>query len=335
MFLKNQWYSAAFARELQEKPLARRICGEPVALFRTRSGRIGALEDRCPHRSAPLSAGTCAGETIRCGYHGIEFGTDGACALIPHQPNIPPRMRVRAYPAAERWGYAWIWMGDPAAADPARIPDYWWFAAEGWQSFERLYLVAAHWELCADNILDLSHTPFLHPKTVGIPEMATIPLKTWVEGDTVFQQRVMKQVTPSPFVREWGDFKGKIDRVATLRWQPPSAVDVEMLYEDAAARIVLRLTQLVTPETETTTHIFFAWSRNFLLRPEHEDRFRAQSYAVMDEDISFMPLQQRCIEESGGFRTIPINADATLIEARRVVQRLLREEQGAAEKLSA
>jgi len=335
MFLKNQWYAAAFSRELGEKPLARRICGEPVVLFRTQSGKVGALEDRCPHRSAPLSAGSCAAETIRCGYHGIEFATDGACARIPHQPNIPPRMRVRAYPLIERWGFAWIWAGDPAAARPEAIPDYWWLAAQGWQSFERHYLVNAGWELCSDNILDLSHTPFLHPKTVGIPEMATIPLRTWVEGNTVFQQRVMKQVTPSPFVAEWGGFNGKIDRVATLRWQAPSAVDVEMIYEDAAAKIILRLTQMVTPETDATSHIFFAWSRNFLLRPENEGRFREQSYAVMDEDISFMPLQQRCIERFGSFTTIPINADATLIEARRVVQRLLREEQASAQKLSA
>jgi len=335
MFLRNQWYAAAFSRELAEKPLARTILGEPVVLFRTETGKIGALEDRCPHRSAPLSAGKCAGEAIACGYHGIHFDASGACVLIPHQPNIPPRLRVRAYPVAERWGWAWIWMGDPAAANPETIPDYWWFGAADWQSFERLYKVEAHWELCADNLLDLSHTPFLHPTTVGIPEMATIPLRTWVEGNTVFQQRVMKQVTPSPFVAEWGGFKGKIDRVATLTWLPASNISVEMIYEDAATKIALRLTQLVTPESERTTHVFFAWSRNFMLRPENEPRFREQSYKVMDEDISFMPLQQACVERFGQFRTIPINADATLIEARKVVQRLLREEQGAAAKLSA
>ena len=55
----------------------------------------------------------------------------------------------------------------------------------------------------------------------------------------------------------------------------------------------------------------------------------------MDEDIGFMPLQQNCIERFGAFESIPINADATLIEARRVVQRLMREERAAAEKLSA
>ncbi|MCW5773831.1 MAG: aromatic ring-hydroxylating dioxygenase subunit alpha [Rhodospirillaceae bacterium] len=335
MFLKNQWYGAAFSRELGERPLARRICGEPVVLFRTQSGAVGALEDRCPHRSAPLSGGHCKESTIQCGYHGIEFDPSGACTLIPHQPNIPPRMRVRAYPAAERWGRIWIWTGDPAAADPAAIPDYWWFDAENWQSFDRYYRVDAHWELCVDNLLDLSHTPFIHPKTVGIPEMATIPVKTWTEGDKVLQQRVMKQVTPSPFVAEWGGFTGKIDRVATLTWQPPSHAAVEMTYEDAANRITLRLTQLVTPETERSSHVFFAWSRDFLLRPEYEERFREQSYAVMAEDVSFMPLQQKCVEEFGEFKAIPINADATLIEARRTVQRLAGEEAAVAQRRSA
>jgi vanillate O-demethylase monooxygenase subunit len=335
MFLKNQWYAAAQSRELGGSPLGRIICGEPVVLFRAASGKVGALEDRCPHRSAPLSAGKCVGEAIQCGYHGIEFDVAGACVLLPHQPNTPPRMRARAYPLEERWGWAWIWMGDPAQADPAAIPDYWWFGSPDWRSFDRLYLVPAHWELCADNLLDLSHTPFLHPGTVGVAEMATIPVRTWVEGDTVFQQRVMKQVAPSPFVAGWGGFTGKIDRVATLTSLPASNVSVEMTYGDAKTTIILRLTQLITPETERTTHVFFAWSRNFLLGIEHDEHFQAQSYKIMDQDISFMPLQQQCVERFGELRAVPINADATLIEARKVVQRLLREEQEAAQRRSA
>ena len=81
--------------------------------------------------------------------------------------------------------------------------------------------------------------------------------------------------------------------------------------------------------------MFFAWSRNFLLGTEHDEGFQAQSYKIMDEDIAFMPLQQRCIEQFGAFRSVPINADATLVEARKVVQRLLREEQEASQRRSA
>src|SRR6185437_12883900 len=155
MFLMNQWYAAALGKELGPRPLARTICDVPVVMFRTETGKAAALDDRCPHRYAPLSAGECRGEIIACAYHGIEFGADGACTLIPHQPNIPPKMRVRSYPFVERWGWAWIWLGDPLRADPSTIPDYAWFGAAGWHSFQRHYYVKANWEICADNLLDL------------------------------------------------------------------------------------------------------------------------------------------------------------------------------------
>ncbi|HEX7007134.1 MAG TPA: aromatic ring-hydroxylating dioxygenase subunit alpha [Alphaproteobacteria bacterium] len=339
MFLMNRWYAAALPAELTSKPLARTICDLAIVMFRTESGRPVALEDRCPHRFAPLSAGTCKGETIACAYHGLEFDHSGACVHIPHQPNIPPRMRTRSYPMVERWGWAWIWLGDPARANPDDIPNYEWFGAPGWHSFHRHYHVKANWEVCADNLLDLSHTPFIHQQTVGIPEMAKIPVKTWVEGERVFQQRVMKQVTPSAFVAEWGNFKGKIDRVATLEWVPAANMAAELVYEDPTNRIVLRLTNPLTPETERTTHVWFAWSRNFGSDSdddEYAQRFQQQSFAVMAEDIGIMEIQQIAIDRGGTLtEPVPINADATLIEARRMVQKLLREEAAEAQRLSA
>jgi vanillate O-demethylase monooxygenase subunit len=333
MFLKNQWYAAALPQELGATPLARTICGEPIVMFRTESGKPAALADRCPHRYAPLSAGRCAGETIACGYHGIEFDPSGACALIPHQEHIPDRMRVRAYPLVERWGWAWIWLGDPAAADPDAIPAFEWFGQPEWRSFHRHYYVKANWELCADNLLDLSHTPFIHPKTVGVPEMAKLPVKTWVEGDKVIQQRVMHQVTPSGFVAEWGSFKGKIDRRATVEWTPAANMAAELVYFDPTNSITLRLTNPVTPETERTTHVWFAWSRNFGSASDEDAyarRFQEQSFAVMAEDVSFMEIQQAAIDRGDDFEPVAIKADATLIHARRIVERLLRDEREGA-----
>jgi vanillate O-demethylase monooxygenase subunit len=333
MFLMNQWYAAALPRELTDKPLARTVCGKPIVMFRTASGQAAALDDRCPHRYAPLSAGRCAGETIACGYHGIEFDATGACAAIPHQSHIPPKMRVRAYPLVERWGWAWIWLGDMARANPDAIPTFEWFDSPDWVNFHKHYHVEANWELCADNLLDLSHTPFIHPKTVGVPEMAKLPVKTWTEGDKVIQQRVMGQVVPSAFVAEWGGFKGRIDRRATVEWTPAANMTAELLYEDAANSIILRPTNPVTPETERTTHVWFAWSRNFGSKSVDDpssQRFEQQSYAVMAEDVSFMKIQQQAIDRGDDFEPVPIKADATLIQARRIVERLLRAEQAEA-----
>jgi vanillate O-demethylase monooxygenase subunit len=329
MFLMNQWYAAALGKELSQQPIARTICGVPVVMFRTQSGKAAALEDRCPHRYAPLSAGQCVGESIACAYHGIEFDATGTCTRIPHQPNIPPKMRARSYPFVERWGWAWIWLGDPARSNAESIPAYEWFDASEWRNFQRHYYVKANWELCADNLLDLSHTPFIHRKTVGVPEMATIPVNTWVEGQRVFQQRIMTQVTPSPFVAEWGGFKGKIDRRATVIWEPAANMNAELVYEDSAKSITLRLTNPLTPETEKTTHVWFAWSRNFGSDSDDDEmaiRFQEQSFAVMAEDVSFMEIQQEGLDRAGNFDPIAIRADATLIQARRLVDKLRTEE---------
>jgi phenylpropionate dioxygenase-like ring-hydroxylating dioxygenase large terminal subunit len=143
----------------------------------------------------------------------------------------------------------------------------------------------------------------------------------------------MHQVTPSGFVVDWGGFKGKIDRRATVEWTPAANMAAELVYEDPTNSIILRLTNPVTPETERTTHVWFAWSRNF--GPASTDdpfsqRFQEQSFAVMAEDVSFMKIQQQAIDRGDRFEPVPIKADATLIQARRIVDRLLRAEQAAA-----
>ena len=80
MFLKNAWYCAGWDHELslgQQALLTRRIAGQSIVLYRTRSGEAIAMEDRCPHRSAPLSLGRKEGDSLRCMYHGLLFDARG------------------------------------------------------------------------------------------------------------------------------------------------------------------------------------------------------------------------------------------------------------------
>ena len=105
-FLPNFWYAAGWCSEITTCPIARRILGRPVALFRTESGKAAAFDNCCPHRMAPLSLGTVEGETLRCGYHGLKFDCGGSCIEIPGQTNIPPRARVHSHPLVERWNFA-------------------------------------------------------------------------------------------------------------------------------------------------------------------------------------------------------------------------------------
>ena len=102
MFLRNAWYIAAWSDELRDKPLGRRICDEPVVLFRDKDGGATALVDRCCHRSAPLSLGEVVASGIQCGYHGLIFDGSGKCVTVPGQSRIPEDARVRSYPVVEK-----------------------------------------------------------------------------------------------------------------------------------------------------------------------------------------------------------------------------------------
>ncbi len=139
----------------------------------------------------------------------------------------------------------------------------------------------------------------------------------------------MENVTPSPFVAEWGGFAGQINRRASLTWEPACNIFVEMVYEDAANSITVMLTNPLTPETGTSTHVWFAWSRNFGPADANDPmslKFEKQSLQVLEEDLSLMEMQQANIERAEAFRPAIITADATLVQARRVLDRLRKEE---------
>jgi nitrite reductase/ring-hydroxylating ferredoxin subunit len=122
----------AYDNEIGRKPPGRTVLGEPVVLFRKQDGTPVALEDRCVHRHLPLSMGRLVGDTLQCHYHGLRYDGAGACVMVPGQDTIPPGARVKTYPVVERYRWLWIWMGDPARADPAGIADFHWLDDPAW-----------------------------------------------------------------------------------------------------------------------------------------------------------------------------------------------------------
>ena len=89
--------------------MQRWILDYPVVLYRKEDGGIVALDDRCPHRWAPLSKGWLEGDTIVCGYHGFRYGPTGRCVRVPTQSSVPAKALVRSYPILERGPLVWIW----------------------------------------------------------------------------------------------------------------------------------------------------------------------------------------------------------------------------------
>ncbi len=195
MYLRNCWYVAAWARELDGDTgpdngmLARTILDEPVVLCRMRDGAPAALADRCPHRRLPLSAGEITDDGIRCGYHGLEFDRAGICIRVPGQDRVPPDARVRSYPVVERYRWIWIWMGEADKADAALIPDYHWNDDPDWLSIGDMFHVRGSYRLLVDNLLDLSHVQYVHGSTLGTEAVVEFPVEVRREADTVHVDR--------------------------------------------------------------------------------------------------------------------------------------------------
>ena len=166
MFLRNGWYAAIWSRDLQEQPVARTFLNEKVVLFRNGSGQVGALEDCCCHRAAPLSRGERSGDYLACGYHGLKFDINGQCVEVPGQSLIPRGAKVRSYPVCEQWGAVWIWMGEPAKADTSKIPNLYWLADPKWSATPGYIHLNSNYQFLIDNLLDLTHVTYVHKKTL-------------------------------------------------------------------------------------------------------------------------------------------------------------------------
>lgn len=167
-FIRKIWYVAAWSTEVgQDSLVGRSIIGEPVVLWRTSDGQVHALEDRCPHRRAPLSLGRVEGGELRCMYHGLRFDGRGQCQHIPGTDERPHNLDARAFPVVERDGWVWLWPGDPAAADPALIPSAWGTDNERYVMRTGAIDYEADYQLINDNLTDLSHLDFVHETTLG------------------------------------------------------------------------------------------------------------------------------------------------------------------------
>ncbi|MGQ3030048.1 MAG: Rieske 2Fe-2S domain-containing protein, partial [Ferrovibrionaceae bacterium] len=167
MFMQNAWYVAAWGREVGRSLLARRICNLPMVFYRLEDGSAVALADRCCHRLLPLSHGRLEGDTLVCGYHGLTYDRTGQCVKVPSQERVSPQARVTSYPVVERHRFVWVWVGDPALADPSDVPDLHWNDDPAWTGDGDVMEVACDYRLLIDNLLDHSHETYVHPTSIG------------------------------------------------------------------------------------------------------------------------------------------------------------------------
>ena len=336
MFLRNYWYAAALPSELDDGALLGRwLLGEPVLLYRTTAGEAVAMADVCPHRSARLSAGERDGDTVRCLYHGLEFGTDGRCTRVPAQQGKPAgNLSVKTFPVVEKWRLIWVWMGAADDADPALIPDFHWNDDPAWFPVGDYMHLDCHYQLLVDNLMDLSHEAYVHRGTIGTDAVAETPASAVRDGETAVVERIMPGCPAPPFYQKLRGYQGQIDRLHRINFRPPSTIVIESRSMPAGATdardgLEYRVLCAITPETDISTHFFWAVPRNFNPEEAVTDMMYAGSKAVFEEDIDVLNRQQEVLSRMGdrvGWQNI--HSDAGAIYARRIVDELLAAETG-------
>ena len=335
-FAQNQWYVAAWSREVGRAPLARMMCGEPVVLYRREDGVAVALEDACPHRLLPLSMGMVEGDAIRCRYHALLLDSDGKCLEMPGGDAPNRAVCARAYPVVERYQFVWVWIGDAERADPSLLPDLWMNEHEDWRVGGGTYEVACDYRLVIDNLMDLSHEATVHASSIGQMELHDYPIDTRVLPDRVVSSRWMPGIMPPPLYRALlGDYDGPVDRWQIINYLPPSGVVIDVgvsrvergqtLEDHMAADVWSFVLDFITPATERTCTYFWGSARNFGIHDDAVfDHMTAQQGKVFLEDIEVLEAQQRNIDLLPDRKLRAYGVDAGGVRARLMLDRLVQ-----------
>jgi vanillate O-demethylase monooxygenase subunit len=335
--IRNQWYVAAYGREVGRDLLARTICGEPLALYRTEEdGSVVALADRCVHRRFPLSQSRLDGDRVVCGYHGFTYEKSGTCVYVPAQTRIPRTARVASYPVVEQDSFVWVWIGDPALADATTIPRAPWLADPEWTSVSGMEPISARYSLLVDNLLDLSHETYLHGGYIGTPEVAETPIDTEVDeaNRIVRVSRHMADAACPPFYANSTGLSGRITRWQDIEYYAPclyvlhsriapvgSVPDPDGTDPDA---FHTQIVYAIVPETENSVLDFWAVARDFARADDTVTDFLAKfNHTVVMQDVDALNILEKIIAaEPEGFQELSINIDTGALAARRMLKQL-------------
>ncbi|MFG2502239.1 Rieske 2Fe-2S domain-containing protein [Streptomyces sp. NPDC048441] len=340
-FVRDQWYIAAYKREVGRELLGRTVLGEPILLYRTEGGRAVAMSERCVHRRFPLSQAPSRldGDRVVCGYHGFTYDTDGGCVFVPGQQRIPRTARLKTYPVLEQDSFVWVWIGDrePGETLPPRAP---WMDSPAYTVVSGMEPIDSDYGLLVDNLMDLSHETYLHGGYIGTPEVAETPITTEVDDKAaiVHVSRHMDDAECPPFYARSTGIEGRISRWQDIEYHAPclyllhsriapvgaagpnadgsdpSAFHVEVVYG-------------ITPSTEKTAYDFWAVARDFALDDQDVSEFlHGNNHTVVMQDVVALNVLQKSLDtEPDGYQELSINIDTGGLAARRILARLAQE----------
>ncbi len=269
----NHWYVAGLAEEFGQDPKAKTLLERSIVFYRTQSGELTAFQNRCLHRSFPLSEGFREGDNLVCRYHGIRYAPDGTIARIPCQEK-PSKRRLHKYPLREVGPFVFIWMGDPEQPDEDRFPDLAFLDDPGYRTICEAVQINGNYLLMQENLNDLTHFAYLHKDTFAFDDdFFDLPTEVKKVDGGVFCNRIEKDSERTigllpPEIQE--KVKGRpIERHdGGMSVSPGVFKGYAPIYvgdPDAGERDVYKqhIIHYMTPETRTSTHYFWSISNDY------------------------------------------------------------------------
>lgn len=319
----HAWYVACRSEELgAKKPIARRILGIPMVLFRGEGG-VGALVDRCPHRNVPLSMGRVAAGQLECGYHGWRFDTEGACRKVPALCGAAEASGrdAPAFACREQEGFVWVWPEPDVTPDvePFRFT---LIGAPGYTTVREHVVAQSSLHAAAENALDVPHTAFLHGGLFRSDDRPRnrieVVVRRWhdrVEAEYVGEPRptglVGKLLAPKGGVVEHFD-----------RFILPSIVEVEYRLGEGSHLLV---SAALTPEEDYLTHLYAVVRfklpiPGFLVAPF----LKPVALRIFGQDAEVLAKQTENIRRFGGEQYVSTEVDVlgpTILRLLRAAER--------------
>jgi len=231
--LRRFWYPIMPVASLADGPQPFTLLGTDIVVWRGADGQLGAIRDRCCHKSAKLSRGYVDGNHITCAYHGWAYAASGEVVLVPQAPaeqqGQPTGFGVEAYRIAERYGHVWVALEEPLAP----IPD---LPEADDPTLRRLDQFCETWRCAAlrvmENSFDTSHIAFTHRHSFGdITDVVQEPLlfEETEEGFSVGERshRAMNREGAAAALRIEGE---QTLRTQTAQWFMPFARRLAIRY---------------------------------------------------------------------------------------------------------
>lgn len=324
--LYNHWYVAGFTEEFDQEMKAKTLLELSIVFYRTETGELTALQNRCLHRSFPLSESIREGDDIICGYHGIRYNPAGEIVSIPSQSMCPKR-QLRKYPVHEIGSLVLIWMGQ-AEADMSLLPKLPFLTDPSYATVHGDHYLKGNYLFMQENLNDLTHFAYLHRNTLGFDDsFFDIKPKVTETEEGVFCRRVetrrelaIRQLPPDIQERTKGKHVEKWDGGTTLSPGVHKGYAPTFIGEEGSKdREVLNshIMHYVTPETATTTHYFWAISSDFLSQ-EILDMAKDGISAAFGEDAWAVEHMQNLMDvDRTDFQDMNLAADKPSVMLRK------------------